>query len=122
MKRISIAEVQRVVADDYRVTINDLVSRRRGREIIQPRFAAMYLAKELTPSSYPQIAKRFGDRDHTSVCHAVVRLGRQRLADPQLDARLCKLARRLCGQPEPGSQPEVQLSFLHGPLFDLVGA
>lgn len=122
MRRISIAEVQRVVADDYDVTINDLISRRRARAIIIPRFAAMFLAKELTPSSYPMIARRFGDRDHTSVCHAVVSLDQKRRADPELDARLQRLARRIRGEPEPGTGREIQLSFLHGPLFDLGGA
>jgi chromosomal replication initiator protein len=70
-KRIRIEEIQRIVSRHYNVSKQDLLSNRRTRTIVKPRQIAMYLAKMLTPRSLPEIGRRFGGRDHTTVLHAV---------------------------------------------------
>lgn len=70
-KRIRIEEIQRIVARHYNVSKQDLLSNRRTRTIVKPRQVAMYLAKMMTPRSLPEIGRRFGGRDHTTVLHAV---------------------------------------------------
>ncbi len=70
-RRVRIEEIQRVVARHYNVSKADLLSSRRTRTIVRPRQIAMYLAKMLTPRSLPEIGRRFGGRDHTTVLHAV---------------------------------------------------
>ncbi|WP_099866119.1 chromosomal replication initiator protein DnaA [Pararhizobium haloflavum] len=70
-KRVRIEDIQRVVARHYNVSRQELVSNRRTRVIVKPRQIAMYLAKTLTPRSFPEIGRRFGGRDHTTVLHAV---------------------------------------------------
>ncbi len=84
-KRIRIEEIQRVVARHYNVSKQDLLSNRRTRTIVKPRQVAMYLAKMMTPRSLPEIGRRFGGRDHTTVLHAVRKIedlvgGDQKLA------------------------------------------
>ncbi len=80
-RRVSIEEIQRKVADHYRIRFNEMTSQRRARNIARPRQVAMYLAKQLTSRSLPDIGKRFGDRDHTTVMHAVGRVAALMEAD-----------------------------------------
>ncbi|MEM9732894.1 MAG: chromosomal replication initiator protein DnaA [Pseudomonadota bacterium] len=70
-KRVRIEDIQKVTARHYNVSKNDLLSNRRTRVIVRPRQIAMYLSKILTPRSLPEIGRRFGGRDHTTVLHAV---------------------------------------------------
>ncbi|MEP1206829.1 MAG: chromosomal replication initiator protein DnaA [Rhizobiaceae bacterium] len=70
-KRVRIEDIQKVAARHYNVSKNDLLSNRRTRVIVRPRQIAMYLSKILTPRSLPEIGRRFGGRDHTTVLHAV---------------------------------------------------
>ncbi|WP_234902426.1 chromosomal replication initiator protein DnaA [Agrobacterium larrymoorei] len=70
-KRVRIEDIQRIVARHYNVSRQELVSNRRTRVIVKPRQVAMYLSKMLTPRSFPEIGRRFGGRDHTTVLHAV---------------------------------------------------
>jgi chromosomal replication initiator protein len=70
-RRVRIEDIQRVVSRHYNVSKADLLSARRTRTIVMPRQVAMYLAKVLTPRSLPEIGRRFGGRDHTTVLHAV---------------------------------------------------
>jgi chromosomal replication initiator protein len=70
-KRIKIEEIQRIVARQYNVSRADLLSSRRTANVVRPRQVAMYLAKLLTLRSLPEIGRRFGGRDHTTVLHAV---------------------------------------------------
>ena len=70
-RRVRIEDIQRVVAKHYNVSRQELVSNRRTRVIVKPRQIAMYLSKTLTPRSFPEIGRRFGGRDHTTVLHAV---------------------------------------------------
>ena len=70
-KRVQIEDIQRVVARQYNVSRADLLSSRRTANVVRPRQVAMYLAKILTLRSLPEIGRRFGGRDHTTVLHAV---------------------------------------------------
>jgi len=96
-RKISIDDIQRRVADHYRIKPSDMVSARRAREIARPRQVAMYLAKRLTPRSLPEIGRRFGGRDHTTVIHAVKRIEALRLEDSELDSDLTLLTHKLEG-------------------------
>jgi chromosomal replication initiator protein len=73
-KRISIEEIQKKVAEHYNIRLTDMASPRRARNVARPRQVAMYLAKQLTQRSLPEIGRRFGNRDHTTVMHAVSRV------------------------------------------------
>ncbi len=73
-RRLSIDEIQKRVAEHYNMRITDMVSARRARAVARPRQVAMYLAKQLTSRSLPEIGKKFGGRDHTTVMHAVSRV------------------------------------------------
>jgi len=70
-KRVKIEDIQRVVARQYNISRSDLLSSRRTANVVRPRQVAMYLAKTLTLRSLPEIGRRFGGRDHTTVLHAV---------------------------------------------------
>jgi chromosomal replication initiator protein len=96
-KRITIDEIQKVTAEHYGMKQVDLISERRNRAIARPRQAAMWLAKQLTTRSLPDIGRRFGGRDHTTVLHAVRRIEELRASDAQLARDLEVLARRLRG-------------------------
>jgi chromosomal replication initiator protein len=71
LKRVRIEDIQRIVARQYNVSRSDLLSSRRTANVVRPRQIAMYLAKTLTLRSLPEIGRRFGGRDHTTVLHAV---------------------------------------------------
>jgi chromosomal replication initiator protein len=73
-RRVTIDEIQKRVADHYNLRISDMGSARRARAVARPRQVAMYLAKQLTSRSLPEIGKKFGNRDHTTVMHAVARV------------------------------------------------
>lgn len=72
----TIANIKRAVADYYDITIEELESRRRVRKYSRPRMVAMYLARDMTAFSYPQLGEKF-DRDHTTVLHAVEFVGNE---------------------------------------------
>jgi chromosomal replication initiator protein len=73
-KRVTIDDIQKRVAEHYNMRIGDMTSARRARAIARPRQVAMFLAKNLTSRSLPEIGKKFGNRDHTTVMHAVSRV------------------------------------------------
>ena len=85
-RRISIDEIQTQVAEHYRIRKAEMTSARRAREVARPRQVAMYLSKQLTPKSLPDIGRRFGGRDHTTVIHAVRQIEKLRASDAELDA------------------------------------
>jgi chromosomal replication initiator protein len=93
-KRVRIEEIQRIVARHYNVSKSELLSNRRTRTIVRPRQIAMYLAKALTPRSLPEIGRRFGGRDHTTVLHAVRKIEGSAEADSKLSQEL-ELLKRL---------------------------
>jgi chromosomal replication initiator protein len=74
-RRVTIEEIQRRVAEHFSIRLTDMSSARRARAVARPRQVAMYLAKQLTQRSLPEIGRRFGNRDHTTVMHAVTRVG-----------------------------------------------
>jgi len=96
-RRITIDEIQRRVSDHYRIRQAEMSSARRAREVARPRQVAMYLAKQLTPRSLPEIGRRFGGRDHTTVIHAVRQIEKLRQSDAELDADVRLLMRQLEG-------------------------
>ena len=94
-RRISIDEIQSRVSDHYRIRKAEMTSARRAREVARPRQVAMYLSKQLTPRSLPEIGRRFGGRDHTTVIHAVRQIEKLRQSDAELDADIRLLTRQL---------------------------
>jgi chromosomal replication initiator protein len=93
-RRIRIDDIQKVVANHYNVSKHDLLSARRTRAIVRPRQIAMYLAKTMTPRSFPEIGKHFGGRDHTTVLHAVRKVEELAAADEALTQEI-ELLKRL---------------------------
>ena len=96
-RRITIDEIQAQVAEHYRIRKAEMTSARRAREVARPRQVAMYLSKQLTPKSLPDIGRRFGGRDHTTVIHAVRQIEKLRASDAELDADIRLLTRQLEG-------------------------
>ena len=94
-KLVTIDNIQRVVADQYKLKISDLLSKRRSRSIARPRQVAMHLAKELTTHSLPEIGEAFGGRDHTTVLHACRKIRELETADKELQRDLKNLFRTL---------------------------
>jgi chromosomal replication initiator protein len=94
-KRITVDDIQKAVADYYGLKQADLLSERRNRAIARPRQTAMWLCKQLTTRSLPDIGRRFGGRDHTTVLHAVRRIEELKGADAPLSADIEALVRKL---------------------------
>ncbi len=96
-KRVRIEDIQRVVARHYNVSRQELVSNRRTRVIVKPRQVAMYLSKTMTPRSFPEIGRRFGGRDHTTVLHAVRKIEDLITGDTKLGQEI-ELLKRLINE------------------------
>ncbi|WP_020400311.1 chromosomal replication initiator protein DnaA [Kordiimonas gwangyangensis] len=96
-RKLTIDEIQRTVADYFNLRLAEMLSERRARNIARPRQIAMYLSKQLTSRSLPEIGRRFGGRDHTTVMHAVRKIEDLRRDDSQLDDDLARLGRLLEG-------------------------
>lgn len=94
-RRVTIDEIQRRVAEFFNVRIGDMLSARRARSVARPRQIAMYLSKQLTTRSLPEIGRKFGGRDHTTVIHAVKKIEQLRGEDPALDEDVDLLRRML---------------------------
>jgi chromosomal replication initiator protein len=94
-RRITIDEIQKRVCEHFHIRTAEMVSARRAREVARPRQIAMYLAKQLTPRSLPEIGRRFGGRDHTTVIHAVRQIERLRGEDSEIDNDVRTLMRML---------------------------
>lgn len=97
-QRLKVANIQRVVAKHFDITVHDLVSARRTANVVQPRQIAMYLAKKLTGASYPEISRRFGGRDHTTAIHAVQKYERLTGSDPGIAKTIETLTIKLKGR------------------------
>ena len=80
-RRVTIEEIQKRVAEHYNIRLSDMHSARRARAVARPRQVAMYLAKQLTTRSLPEIGRKFGGRDHTTVMHAVKKVEELRSLD-----------------------------------------
>lgn len=96
-RRITIEEIQKRVAEHFGIKLSDMHSARRARVVARPRQVAMYLAKQLTPRSLPEIGRRFGGRDHTTVMHAIKKIEELRAADSVMSDDIEKLRRQLHG-------------------------
>ena len=96
-RQISVENIQKTVADYYKIKIADMYSKKRPANIARPRQIAMYLAKELTQKSLPEIGELFGGRDHTTVLHAVRKIGGERQQLTELNQQLHVLEQTLKG-------------------------
>ncbi|MDD2730082.1 chromosomal replication initiator protein DnaA [Malikia sp.] len=96
-RQISVENIQKTVADFYKIKISDMYSKKRPANIARPRQIAMFLAKELTQKSLPEIGERFGGRDHTTVLHAVRKIGAERQTVSELNQQLHVLEQTLKG-------------------------
>ncbi len=94
-RKVTVDEIIRKVADHYNLRITDMLSPRRARAVARPRQIAMFLAKTLTAKSLPEIGRRFGGRDHTTVLHALRKIEELRLTDSHLAEDLELLRRML---------------------------
>ena len=94
---ISVDNIQKTVADYYKIKVADMYSKKRPASIARPRQIAMYLAKELTQKSLPEIGDLFGGRDHTTVLHAVRKIGAERQQVAELNQQLHVLEQTLKG-------------------------
>ncbi|MFN9574892.1 MAG: chromosomal replication initiator protein DnaA [Betaproteobacteria bacterium] len=95
--QVTVELIQKTVADHYKIKVADMYSKRRPNNIAMPRQVAMYLAKELTQKSLPEIGELFGGRDHTTVLHAVRKIGKARHMDNELNHALHVLEQVLKG-------------------------
>jgi chromosomal replication initiator protein len=96
-RQISIENIQKTVADYYKIKVADMYSKKRPASIARPRQIAMYLAKELTQKSLPEIGELFGGRDHTTVLHAVRKISAERQQLTELNQQLHVLEQTLKG-------------------------
>ena len=94
-RKISVEEIQRRVAEHYNIRLSDMIGPKRVRTLARPRQVAMYLCKQLTSRSLPEIGRRFGGRDHTTVMHGVKRIEELRAQDGQIAEDLEMLRRAL---------------------------
>ena len=96
-RKVTIEEIQRKVAEHYNIRLSDMIGPKRVRTIARPRQIAMYLSKQLTPRSLPEIGRRFGGRDHTTIMHGVRKIEELMSTDSQLSDDLQLLRRLLQG-------------------------
>jgi len=96
-RRVNIEDIQKRVAEHYNIRLADMSSARRARAVARPRQVAMWLCKQLTPRSLPEIGRKFGGRDHTTVMHAVRKIDELRRTDKTLAEDLEMLRRMLEG-------------------------
>src|SRR4051812_36523221 len=96
-RRVTIEEIQKRVAEQWSIRLTDMTSARRARAVARPRQVAMYLAKQLTSRSLPEIGRKFGNRDHTTVMHAVSRVAELMEQDTEFRERVELLKKLLEG-------------------------
>ena len=94
-KIVSMEDIQEVVGGRFHVKISDLKSRRRSKTLVHPRQIAMYLCRELTDASFPEIGRQFGGKDHTTIIHACRQIAKAREADDTLSATIESLKEQI---------------------------
>ena len=94
-RRVSIENVQRAVCQEFGLTLPQLKAKNNSRPVAYPRQVAMYLVKELTTASLPQIGREFGGKHHTTVLHSINKISQLRQSDRDLNRLLNKLRDRL---------------------------
>lgn len=103
-----IEQIQAAVCQHYKVSVKDLISSQRTASIVRPRQVAMYLCRELTLRSLPEIGRKFGSRDHTTVLHGARKIHSLRAVDEALDSALIAIGATVSGPVSlrPASQPQ----------------
>ena len=96
-RQIGVENIQKTVADFYKIKVADMYSKKRPASIARPRQIAMYIAKEMTQKSLPEIGELFGGRDHTTVLHAVRKISAERTKNTELNQQLHVLEQTLKG-------------------------
>ena len=96
-RQVGVENIQKTVADFYKIKVADMYSKKRPASIARPRQIAMYLAKDMTQKSLPEIGELFGGRDHTTVLHAVRKIGAERQKNAELNQQLHVLEQTLKG-------------------------
>ncbi len=94
---ITLDAVQEIVAEKFHIKISEMKSKRRTRVLVHPRQIAMFLCREITQQSYPEIARHFGGKDHTTVMHACKQIEKAKQSDPSLLGTLEELKRQITG-------------------------
>jgi len=94
-KIVSMEDIQEAVSARFHLKIADLKSRRRSKTLVHPRQIAMYLCRELTDASYPEIGRHFGGKDHTTIIHACRQITKAKDGDPTLNATLESLSEEI---------------------------
>lgn len=95
--RVRIPDIQSAVCEEFGVAPIEMISRRRYRRVARPRQVAMYLSRELTLNSLPEIGRRFGGRDHTTVMHALDVIERLLKDDVEIKYHVDQIRQRLAG-------------------------
>ena len=96
-RQVGVENIQKTVADFYKIKVADMYSKKRPASIARPRQIAMYIAKEMTKKSLPEIGELFGGRDHTTVLHAVRKISAERQKNSELNQQLHVLEQTLKG-------------------------
>jgi chromosomal replication initiator protein len=97
VRKITIEAIQRAVAEQFGMRVTDLKQKNNSRNVVVPRQIAMYLAKQMTEASLPEIGRQFGNKHHTTVMHSIAKIDEQRRADKDLHRTLNKLQESLNG-------------------------
>jgi chromosomal replication initiator protein len=97
VRKITIESIQRAVAEQFGMRVSDLKQKNNSRNVVVPRQIAMYLAKQMTEASLPEIGRQFGNKHHTTVMHSISKIDEQRRADKDLHRTLNKLQEQLNG-------------------------
>ncbi len=96
-KELTIDEIKRTVCSQFEIKLADIESAKRDRAIARPRQVAMYLAKNLTTKSLPEIGRNFGSKNHTTVIHAIKTIEKLKDAEPEMNQQIHMLTRKLAG-------------------------
>jgi chromosomal replication initiator protein len=94
-KVVAMEDIQEVVCSQFHVKLTELKSRRRSKTLVHPRQIAMYLCRELTDASYPEIGRHFGGKDHTTIIHACRQVTKAKEADQSLQTTLENLKEQI---------------------------
>jgi len=97
VRKVTIESIQRAVAEQFGMRVSDLKQKNNSRQVVVPRQIAMYLAKQMTEASLPEIGRQFGNKHHTTVMHSIAKIDEQRRADKDLHRTLNKLQEQLNG-------------------------
>jgi chromosomal replication initiator protein len=96
-QKVTIEAIQKTVAEQFGLRLTEIKAKNNSRQIVFPRQIAMYLAKQLTDHSLPEIGRQFGGKHHTTVLHSVEKIGEQRKIDKDLNRMLNKFSEQLTG-------------------------